>query len=290
MKEIQIRQSLEQTLEEAPSLDGKIKNTVDRSFYQNKQTWQKEDSDRTLSIFRNAIKNFNSSSLEDLTAGIKDLTSRYPINFPDQNLVDEIKNELRQVIGEALQRAASKRAITHEALTNLHEVLLDADLGLLRDIFGSNFIFQIATDILKSHHRVDQFEIYGALSDVVGVHETIVRDLRDDFLNHFKSSDPITSFILKGEDIIKDLELELEKLIALAVGDEKGFKAQIAQVSGKVKAAESKKLLAKKTANKCYATIVGLLSFIALNLLGADHSIALVISLGLGLGILILTS
>lgn len=290
MKEIETKQSLEQTVENAPSLDGKLKNTVDRSFYQNKQTWQKEDSDRTLSIFRDAIKNFNSSSLEDLTAGIKDLTSRYPINFPDQNLVAEVKRELKEAVGEALQRAASKMAITQEALTSLHEVLLDADLGLLRDLFGSNYIFQIAKDILKSHYRVDQFEIYGTLSDVVGIHETIVRDLRDDYINHFKNSDPITSFILKGEDVVKDLEQELEKLIALALGDEKGFKAQIAQVSGKIKAAESKKVLAKKAANKCYAAILALLSFVALSVLGADLLIALVLSIGLGLGIFILTS
>lgn len=290
MKEIKLDKSPEQTIEQAPSLQGKLKNSVDRAFYQNKQTWQKEDSERTISIFRNAIKGFPLDSIEELSAAMSGFLSKNPINFPDENLVAEIKRELREAIGEALRRAASRATIKHESLMSLHEVLLDADLGILKEIYGSNYLFQIAKDILKAHHRIDQFDVYGTVTDIIGIHEQVVRDLRDDYLNYFNGTDPITSFILKGESVVKELEKELELLVALAVGDEAGFKAQLAQVSNKVKLAEAKRALAKKASSNLFAIILGLISFLALFLIGADYLIAIVLGLGIGLGIYLLTS
>ncbi|GEM_PF-5515125 len=290
MKEIKIEKTSQEITKnlEPERLSGDLKKTIDRSTYQNKLTWQQEDSDRTLSIFRNAISQFN--DLDTLPGNLRELLTKNPLNFPDEGLVLTIKNELREAIGEALRRAASRAVVKHEALMSLHEVLLDFDLGLLKEVFGSNYVFQIAKDILKAHYRVDQFEIYGSLSGIVGIHEEVVKELRDNYVNAFTKTDPITTFILKGEKIVKEIEQDLQVLLALAVGDDAGFKSKLAEISSKVKVAEAKRVLAKKAANKGYSFLLGIISFGLLNYLGADLEIALCAGAGLGLGYWLLTS
>lgn len=292
MKEIKLELKTKETVQsvEPEILRGDFKKTIDRSEYQNNLTWQKEDGDRTLSIYRNGINSLSLDNLQNFTDELGAFLSKNPISFPDTNLVLTIKNELREAIGEALRRAASKGSIKHEALMSLHEVLSDHDLLDLKQVYGSNYIFQIAKDILKSHHRVDQFEVYETVSDIVGIHEENVRELKDRFVDAFSRTDPITSFILKGEEVVKEIERDLEVLLALAVGDERGFKAKFSEVTSKVKIAEAKRVLAKKSANKCYSFLLGVVSFLVLNLIQADFEIAVSVSAGLGFGYWILTS